>query len=295
MTLSLSMLLIGTPNLSRAAAPLCAQVFHDDGRSAMEVLAPGLSSPHRAGLKYVLHMAGLKALIGAYERIRQGEIAGENIFEKFITALNVRLKYDEAKLAMIPKTGSLVVTANHPFGGLDGIILMSLIKKVRPDVKFLAADMLTRLPELQDSMIAVNFDNSKGGIAARKKAYEDALDHVKNGGALVLFPAGGVSQAPLSNLSKAVDSAWKSGAARTILESGATSLSVRFPGQNSRWFQLMGNIPGLRPLYLGGEIANKSESPIEVLIGEPVRKNWATEFKDVREITHFLRAQTDAL
>ena len=37
-----------------------------------------------------------------------------------VERLRLELRYDESKLASIPRTGPLVVLANHPFGVLDG-------------------------------------------------------------------------------------------------------------------------------------------------------------------------------
>lgn len=271
----------------------CRALFTN--RTALEVLAPGLSGMQTLGAKAVLRVSSLGKLLKAYDEIRAGRVLGENFFEKFVNALKVSVEFDAAKLAAIPKSGPLVITSNHPYGGLDGIILMSMILKVRPDVKFLGMEFLSRLPELSANIIPVSFENSSAGRAAREKSLRDATEHVKNGGAIVLFPAGGVSQAPLGNLRKPVDAPWKPGAARMLVDTGAASLSVRFPGANSLAFQLAGKVPGLRPSFLGGEIVNKAGQTIEVRLGDVIQKNWKEDFDNRPAITEFLRANTEAL
>ena len=46
------------------------------------------------------------------------------------------------------KTGPLVVTANHPHGLIDGMVLAELIGKVRTDYKILTRSLLTGLIRL---------------------------------------------------------------------------------------------------------------------------------------------------
>src|SRR5690349_19195622 len=71
-------------------------------------------------------------------------------------ALDVACGVSDTDLARIPKTGPLIVVANHPFGGLDGLALLSLLQRVRPDVKVMANHLLRRIPDLRDSMIFVD-------------------------------------------------------------------------------------------------------------------------------------------
>src|SRR5690554_3601818 len=42
----------------------------------------------------------------------------------------------------IPKEGGVIFASNHPLGGLDGIVFMYVVGKIRRDVKFLVNDIL---------------------------------------------------------------------------------------------------------------------------------------------------------
>ncbi len=59
-------------------------------------------------------------------------------------------------LARIPAQGPVVVVANHPFGGVEGVILPALLGTVRQDVKILANYMLRPVTELRDLFIYVD-------------------------------------------------------------------------------------------------------------------------------------------
>lgn len=269
----------------------------EDGLStrALEVLAPELTDYQRSGIEYALQFTSFKQLLKAYELIREGKVQGANIYEKFMTALRIHLRYRPESLAEVPATGPLVVTSNHPYGGLDGIILLALLNRIRPDVKFMAAAMLAKVPELQDGIIPINFEKTPEGANDRKQAFAQAMAHVAQGGALIVFPAGAVAQAGWMGLGKAVDSVWRAGAARILQATGATSVSVNFPGQNSYVFQLLGRIPGMRPLFLGREVVNKADNDIQLLIAPPVTRDWTEGGLTAEDLTLALRQRTDEL
>lgn len=276
------------------AVDTCSAVF-DREMSAIEILTPDLTTGQRSAAAYFLHFSSLKKLIKVYDQIRKGGVPGENIFDQFVNGLGVKVRHDPSKLALIPPTGSLVISSNHPYGGLDGIILMSLLLKVRPDVKILATSLLTRIPELAEGIIPVPFGNSREAREGRKNALDSALKHVKNGGALVVFPAGGVAQATHWGWGRAIDSEWRPGAARILTKTNATLVSAYFPGQNSRFFQVMGEIPGFRPSFLGREIVNKRGQDIEVRLAEPLSRDWRKDFANLDELTRAMRTATDQL
>lgn len=274
----------------------CEAVHGPLSRGGLEVLLPGLSSARRRAVEYGLQYTSFRHLLRAYDRIREGRVEGENVYEQFLTALNIRLRYDPQAHAAIPREGPLVLTSNHPFGGLDGLILVALVKRVRPDVKFLAADMLAAVPEFRGALIPVSFAKGPEGAAARQRAFEDASDHVAGGGALVIFPAGAVAQASgWLGLGRAVDAPWKPGAARILQQTGAAQVSAYFPGQNSLLFQTLGRIPGVRPLFLGREIVNKEDTDVTVLFSTPLRRDWKEDGTSPEELTRFLRQRTDEL
>ena len=59
-----------------------------------------------------------------------------NFFESVLRQLNVRAEILPDDLIRIPEEGPLIVVANHPFGGIDGLILGSLLSKKRQDLNF---------------------------------------------------------------------------------------------------------------------------------------------------------------
>ena len=88
-----------------------------------------------------------------------------------LARLRVSLDVAAADLARVPASGPLVVVANHPLGGVDGLALHALLRRVRPDVKLLGNYLLHRVPELRDTVIPVDpFGGADAGTRARSAA-----------------------------------------------------------------------------------------------------------------------------
>ena len=95
-------------------------------------------------------------------------------------------------LQEIPASGPLLIVANHPLGGLEGIALARLMGQIRPDLRVLTNRLLRLIPELADIFIGVDVlsgDAAAANVAGIKQVHR----HLKGGGAVLIFPAGTVS------------------------------------------------------------------------------------------------------
>ena len=85
------------------------------------------------------------------DRIYAGALAHPekgNVFDGILREMDVEYSVREADLKHVPLEGPAVVFANHPFGMLDGILMASLLLRLRPDVKLLANQLLGCMEEL---------------------------------------------------------------------------------------------------------------------------------------------------
>ena len=213
--------------------------------------------------------------------------------EKVLDRLNVRYELTEDDLSrlLLPR-GPVVVVANHPFGGIEGIILASLLQSVRCDVKFMANYLLERIPEIRDMLISV--DPFKSGQSARRNIgpLRECIKHVKNGGMLVVFPAGEVSHLDIRK-GVITDPQWNEGIGRITRKTGAPVLPVFFQGANSALFQVAGLVhPSLRTAMLPAELLNKGKKRTRVSVGNLIRPDRLAEFKTDEELTEYLRVRT---
>ena len=66
-----------------------------------------------------------------------------------LSALNISADVASDDLGRIPPSGPIVVVANHPLGAIDGLLLISLLSRVRSDIKLLGNSLLRYIPALR--------------------------------------------------------------------------------------------------------------------------------------------------
>ena len=102
----------------------------------------------------------------------------------------------EEVLKNLPKEGGFITVSNHPFGALDGIMLIKIIGEYRPDFKVMVNMILNYISAMRPNFIAVDAlaSNDPAKRAVSMKGITTALRHVKDGHPLGFFPAGAVSK-----------------------------------------------------------------------------------------------------
>jgi putative hemolysin len=215
--------------------------------------------------------------------------------EKLLEALGVHYEVSPGDLARIPPDGPVVVTANHPFGAIEGIILATILRSVRPDVKVMANFLLGTIPELRDLFILVDPFARQSSTYANMRALRETLTWLKHGGMLAVFPAGEVSHIDFPSRT-VTDPEWNDSIARIIRATGARALPVYFNGVNGLAFQVLGLVhPRMRTALLPHEFLNKRDKTIGLRIGSSVASNRLAAFKTDRELMQYLRHRTYAL
>lgn len=215
--------------------------------------------------------------------------------EKILRAMNVRIEIPESDLERIPAEGPVVVVANHPFGGVEGIVLLALLERVRPDFKILANFMLGRIPELRERFIFVDPFGAANSARSNIRPLRQSFGWLKQGGVLGTFPAGEVSSVDLRT-GKVRDPEWMPATGRLVRHSGAVVVPVFFSGHNGPLFQLAGLVhPRFRTLMLPRQVINKRNREIRLHIGRPIPPREIREFSDDRSLTNYLRLRTYVL
>lgn len=225
---------------------------------------------------------------------RDGE--AQSFFRTALSALSIDLHYDEERLARIPREGPLVVVANHPFGVLDGIAMCAIMERARPDFLVLTNSVLMRAPEMRERMLPVDFAETREAQRTNVESRAKALEHVKGGGCVVIFPAGAVSTSPDRwGRRPSVDGPWSPFAARLVLSARANVAPIYFPGQNSRLFQIASHVhPNLRLGLFFHEVRRRIGTPLPISIGD-VTAFVALAHHDRAALLNELRARVYAL
>lgn len=213
--------------------------------------------------------------------------------ERILQAAGVRMGYKERDLAKIPKEGPVVVVANHPFGGIEGVMLLVLLRKIRPDVKAMANFMLGTIPEMRDDFIFVDPFGSKTATKTNLRPIKESLAWLKEGHVLIVFPSGEVSSFDTHSL-RIRDPAWSPTVAALTRKSDACVVPIYIPGRNTLFFYLMGLIhPRLRTALLAHQFANKKGRVLKTLIGTPLTTKALEPFStDDTQLITYLRFRT---
>lgn len=211
--------------------------------------------------------------------------------DRLIEALGVTIEINEEDLQKIPKEGAFITISNHPFGGLDGIILIKLLSKVRPDYKVMANFLLKKIVPIKDCFMGVNPFEDKKAVSSTA-GLKEALRHLAEGKPLGLFPAGEVStyQAESNNIE---DKEWGTPALKLIKMANVPVIPIYFKGSNSMLFYLLSLIhPMLRTVKLPSELLNKKKRVVKLRIGNPIPVETQNSFTDLVQYGKFLRAKT---
>ena len=216
----------------------------------------------------------------------------EIFLDRIKTQLDLQLDFDVQILNHIPKTGPFITISNHPFGTIDGIILIDLIQSIRPDFKVMGNYLLTEIKPITKSIIEV--DPFAKGATTSLSGIKSAMTHLKDGQPLGIFPAGEVSS--WAGLGKGVqDKPWENSIIKFIKKSKVPVIPVYFHGQNSWVFNSLGMVhPLLRTIQLPRESLNKKH-PISVRMGKPISVKWQNRFNSTQDFKGFLRAKTYVL
>jgi putative hemolysin len=225
-----------------------------------------------------------------------GRRPGQTFWGKALSLLEIDLLTPADQIARIPADGPLVVVANHPHGLVDGLILAELLERRRRDYKILTRSLLTNVPEIQYHMLPVAFPHEPDSVRSNLEMRRQAMAHLAEGGAVILFPAGQVATSS-GWFGPAVEPDWLPFTAKMILKSRAQVVPVYFPGQNSRWFQIANHLSlTLRQGLLLHEIASAMRKPQKPVIGPAIGRDAIAPWQDdPRGFMAHLRDRTLAL
>jgi len=267
-----------------------------DVDAMFELINPGpghfLSRKTRSWLNQLLmKFTGLEGLRDLYLQIHSTE-NDIRFTDKILACLGVKLEVISGGLSRVPKTGPLVVVANHPYGGVEAAALASLLLSVRHDVKFLANHLLARVPELIGLILPVDPFHSRHAARSNLAPIKKAIQWVRCGGVLAIFPAGEVAHYQLSK-GQVTDPIWQTSIGHLIRTLQAPVLPVFFSGRNSLAFQTVGLLhPRIRTALLVHEFLNKRGRILSARVGRPIPFNLLKGIPSSGDLLEYLRQRT---
>ncbi len=225
-----------------------------------------------------------------------GPARGQEFWQRVLDVMGIDLLTPPEQIARIPRSGPVVVVANHPHGLVDGLVMGRLVGLVRQDFKILTRSLLTGIEEIAYNMVPVPFPHEEDALEKGLEMRRLAMEHLRDGGVVILFPSGAVA-ASAGWFGPAVEAEWNPFTAKMILKSEAVILPIRFMGQNSRLYQIANRLsPTLRQGLLLHEVAHALDKPQAPIIGPPIGRDVVAQWAgNPRGFMAWLRATTLAL
>jgi putative hemolysin len=247
----------------------------------------------RAMIRVMENLTGRIALIKRAEGYENEVVEGRDFWQVLVDRYGLSLEVIGGSLENIPRTGPLVLIANHPYGILDGLMMGHILSKHRGDFRILANNVFKKAEELNNVILPVSFDDTKEAVKENLNTRKVALSYLSAGGAIGIFPGGTVSTAA-KPFSHPMDPGWRSFTARMIAKSDATVVPIYFDGHTSRLFQIASHLHvNLRMGLLIKEFKKRVDTPVRIVVGEPIpRADLEAHAKDARQMMEFLRQST---
>jgi len=207
--------------------------------------------------------------------------------------MSIKITTPLKQLENIPSSGPIVVVCNHPHGLVDGVVLAWLLSKRREDFQIITRALLNGVEVAEKNLLSISFPHEKDAVRKNLQTRKEALNNVKDGHCIGVFPAGTVSTSKTA-FGPVIEADWGKFTSKLVLQSNTQVVPIFFQGSNSRWFQIANRISDTcRQSLLMYEIKHafhKDQSPI---IGKPIGRDVLDKYKtDPESLMVFLREET---
>ena len=250
-----------------------------------KVYMPGLAS-------ILMEVMKINELNKVFQKAKH--LSGISFIDKILQVIGIKVEFDEKELKNLPQNGAFIVIANHPYGGIEGLILLKILFMKRPDAKLMANFLLKKIPNLSEHFIAVNpFETIEhsSSISGIKKT----LEMLQSGTPIGIFPAGEVSTFK-ADTQQITDKLWHPVVGKLIAKANVPVIPIYFHGNNGLLFNLLSFIhPVLRTAKLPSELFNKRGHTIRLRIGKAILPGDLKYQQNPSKLLDYLRTKTYAL
>lgn len=264
-------------------------------RKEIQDIIPQLKG-HNKATDWLIHFLALDKVNAAHDACMDTpgpEFVRRLLFEQF----HITLDIDGQDVLDNLHEGAFITVSNHPFGALDGIILIYLITRKRPKFKVMVNMFLNYISAMKPNFIAVDqsasADPEKRAVSVQ--GIRKAIKQLRDGDPVGFFPAGAMSKTTLHDGLQ--DREWQETVLTVIERAKVPVIPIFFHGSNSFWCNVMGHLCWqIRTLMLPSEVFKKVGTTIHVSVGKPITVEEQAEHKgSLKEFGDFLRARTYAL
>jgi putative hemolysin len=254
----------------------------------------GLSFPDNPLLKgFLYNYTKIHRINSLYEDQRSHASEGIPFIQGLFEKLCIQYDIADGDLLRIPSSGPYIVLANHPFGFLDGMIMIDLFGRHNKNLKVLANFFLGTIEPIKKHIIDLNPFSTNSMM--NYKGMRSAYSHIQRGYPIGVFPAGEVASFQ-KGFGKVEDRTWDKGIVKFMVNANIPIVPLYFHGGNSLLFHFLGKIhPTLRTLSLPKEFFRKEKKNIRVRIGKVILPSDLKGFESYDKAGKYLRTCLYAL
>lgn len=238
----------------------------------------------------LMHIFSLDRVNEAYNY--SAKYNGAKFAKTLLEHIGVHYQIGNAHFLKKLSTGPFITISNHPYGGLDGIMLIDLMATLRPDYKMMTNKILSLIKAMNENFISVipNIDDKQKKITSTNiNGVRETMIHLHEGHPMGFFPAGAVSDFYIKNRC-VEDRKWQKNVIKIIKMAKVPVLPIRFFDKNSFFFYFLGLINWrIRLLRMPQEIFNKKKQQPRIGIGQIITVEEQLKYKNLNEFGFLLR------
>lgn len=203
----------------------------------------------------------------------------------------MQIRYTVEGLDRLDPRKRYLFASNHPFGGMDGMMLADELIGHFGDVRVVVNDLLMNIAPLSPLWVPVN----KHG--AQNAAYARRFDEAMFGELPVLtFPAGLCSR---RHGGVVADPEWKTSFVKRAYASQREIVPIFVEGELSDFFYRLSNLRtrlgvkfNIEMLYLADEMFRQRGRSFRIRVGDPIPAEELAACGSLREQTEYVRTKT---
>jgi putative hemolysin len=213
-------------------------------------------------LNRALHIAEINNFLAVH-----GSKTGYDFTEAAIKDFNVTvtLKGEEN----LPEKGRYIFVSNHPLGGFDGMLLLTLLGRKYKDVRTPSNDILMNVPNIKSLFVPVN---KHGSLTHESARMMDAL--MESDSQVLTFPAGLVSR---KIRGKIIDPVWQKSFINKAVQHKRDIVPIHVSGRCTDFFYRLSNFrkflgikSNIEMFFLPDETYRHRNEHITITFGQPI-------------------------
>lgn len=213
--------------------------------------------------------------------------------DNFLENLKIRLNFNDDELKRIPTSGPVIIVSNYTIGLVSEIILLKLMKLIRPDFKIISEYPVYSKLKLKDHCLVI--DGAVGDFSdPSNDIFRKANNALVKGEAVIVFP--GDTRKGILKDNILIDGVWNINLVRFIKYSQIPVVPIYMQNNAKPFFQILEMINPAKVINpLPVELIKLKNTDVNLKIGLPISSSEISQFDRSHRFGRFLRSKTYSL